>query len=115
MRLLIALTAAASIVAAACGPAPSGLPEVRVVMTDFTFAPQRVEIPAGRKVELRLTNSGRVEHDITADGISFHVHVMSGERLAVEAGPFEPGEYAFFCSVVGHREAGMVGKIVVKP
>lgn len=115
MRTLIALIGAAGIVAAACGPARSGLPEVRVVMTDFAFAPRPVEIPAGRKVELKLTNSGRVEHDITADGIGFHVHVMAGERLALEAGPFEPGEYAFFCSVVGHREAGMVGKIVVKP
>lgn len=115
MRMLIALIASASIVAAACGPAPSGLPEVRVIMTDFTFAPQRVEIPAGRKVELKLTNSGRLEHDITADGIGLHVHAMAGERIAFEAGPFEPGEYAFFCSVAGHRQAGMVGKIVVKP
>ena len=115
MRTLIALTVAAGIVAAACAPARSGLPEVRVVLTDFTFAPQRVEIPAGRKVELRLTNSGRVEHDITADGIGLHVHAMAGERLAFEAGPFEPGEYAFFCSVAGHREVGMVGKIVVRP
>ena len=115
MRTLIALTVAAGIVAAACGPARSGLPEVRVVMSDFSFSPQRVEIPAGRKVELKLTNKGRLEHDITADGVGFHVHVMSGERLALEAGPFEPGEYAFFCSVVGHREAGMVGTMVVRP
>lgn len=115
MRMLIPLSVAAGIVVAACGPAAAGLPEVRVVMTDFAFAPRRVEVPAGQKVELRLTNSGRVEHDVTADGISLHVHLMSGERLAVEAGPFEPGEYDFFCSVVGHREAGMVGKIVVRP
>jgi plastocyanin len=115
MRLLIALTAAAGIVAAACGPSASGLPEVRVVMTEFTFSPQRIEIPAGRKVEFKLTNNGRIEHDITAEGIGFHAHVMSAERLAFDSGPFTPGEYDFFCSVVGHREAGMVGKIVVRP
>jgi nitrite reductase (NO-forming) len=115
MRMLIALAVAAGIVAAACGASASGLPEVRVVMTDFKFSPQRIEIPAGRKVEFKLTNNGRVEHDITADGIGFHAHVMSAERLALESGPFTPGEYDIFCSVVGHREAGMVGKIVVKP
>ena len=114
MRMLAALIAA-GIVAGACGPGRPGLPEARVVLTDFSFAPKAVEIPAGRKVEFKLTNSGRVEHDITADGIGFHVHVMAGERLAMEAGPFEPGEYDFFCSVVGHREAGMIGKLVVRP
>ncbi|HEX4744990.1 MAG TPA: cupredoxin domain-containing protein [Candidatus Limnocylindria bacterium] len=114
MRVLVAVIVA-GIIAGACAPAGSGLPEVRVVLTDFAFAPKAVEIPAGRKVEFKLTNSGRVEHDITAEGIGFHVHVMSGERLALEAGPFEPGEYDIFCSVVGHREAGMVGKLVVRP
>src|SRR5688572_30769744 len=99
MRMLITLTVAAGIVAAACGPSASGLPEVRV----------------GRKVEFKLTNNGRVEHDITAEGVGLHAHVMSAERLAFESGPFTPGEYDIFCSVVGHREAGMVGKIVVKP
>lgn len=115
VRLLIALTAAAGIIATACGASASGLPEVRVVMTDFAFSPQRIEIPAGRKVEFKLTNSGRLEHDISADGIGFHIHLMSAERLAFESGPFAAGEYDFFCSVAGHREAGMVGKIVVKP
>lgn len=115
MRMLIALTAAAGLVVAACGPSASGLPEVRIVMTDFTFSPQRIEIPAGRKVEFKLTNNGRIEHDISADGIGMHAHLMSAERLAFEAGPFAPGEYDFSCTLVGHREAGMVGKFVVKP
>ena len=115
MRLLIALTAVSGIVAAACGANASGLPEVRVVMTDFKFSPQRIEISAGRKVEFKLTNNGRVEHDVTADAVGLHAHVMSAQRLSFESGPFAPGEYDIFCSVVGHREAGMVGKIVVRP
>lgn len=115
MRLLFALTAAAGIVAAACGPSASGLPEVRVVMTDFKFSPQRIEIPAGQKVEFKLTNNGRVEHDVTAEAVGLHLHVMPSQRVSFASGPFTPGEYDIFCSVLGHREAGMVGKIVVRP
>lgn len=28
--------------------------------------------------------------------------------------PMEAGEYEFYCSVEGHREAGMKGKLIVE-
>lgn len=115
-KLAYALIGIAGIVASACGGAAvaPALPEVRVSMSEFKFSPNTIQIPAGTKVEFKFTNSGVVEHDLIAEGIGFHVMVPASKRLSLESGPFAPGEYDTYCSVPGHREAGMVGKIVVK-
>lgn len=114
-RFALALMGAAGIVASACGgAASSSLPEVRVTMTDFKFAPNPIEIPAGRMVEFKLTNSGSVEHDLTAKGIGFHARVPAAKRESVPSGPFTAGTYDIYCALPGHREAGMIGRIVVK-
>ena len=36
-----------------------------------------------------------------------------GDSLNVEFTPSTPGEYEFFCTVAGHKEAGMVGTLIV--
>lgn len=44
---------------------------------------------------------------------TLHAHTESGEQLTVTFTPTEPGTYEFYCSVPGHLEEGMVGKLVV--
>ena len=113
--IAFALIALAGIVTAACGAGTAQMTSVRVTMDDFSFGPTLIELPANTKVALQLTNLGSVEHDITADGLGLHVHVMTTEkRVQEEVGPFKPGTYDIYCGVVGHRESGMVGQIVVK-
>jgi plastocyanin len=110
-----ALVALAGIVATACGAGTTQMPSVRVTLSDFKFEPGPIEIPANTKVALQMTNLGSVEHDITAEGLALHIHVMTTEkRVQQEVGPFKPGTYDIYCGVVGHRESGMVGKIVVR-
>ena len=84
-------------------------------------------------MHLSLVNDGKVLHDwnvpgLTASGSDHHKehaahnHTVAKRSLhiAVEPGQsrsvmFAPaaGEYHFYCSVAGHREAGMTGKILV--
>jgi uncharacterized cupredoxin-like copper-binding protein len=93
-------------------PAPvPGAPEVEILARDFTFSPTEVAVPAGATVNLVLMNDGDLAHDITIPAVGFRVAALPGTRVSASltAGP---GEYEFFCSVAGHRDAGMEGVIV---
>jgi len=48
------------------------------------------------------------------DEPAVHVAAPGGDRAGVEFAPTSPGEYEFYCTVSGHREAGMRGVLVVE-
>lgn len=114
-KLTLTLIGIAGIVAAACGGGGAAqMPSVRVTLSDFKFAPAPIQVPANTKVAFQLTNSGSVEHDVTAKDLGMHLYVGTAKRVEEVVGPFKPGTYDIYCGIAGHREAGMVGKIVVK-
>lgn len=106
--------------------------------TDLSFDPSEVHLKAGAPVVLKLVNDGAILHDITIEGINatddvvepqaeqghghsmtmmkpatVHLAAESGESIGVTFTP-RAGTFEFYCSVAGHREAGMHGKIVVE-
>jgi len=124
-RITFALVGTMGLVAAACGGgggSPSGGGSssaaagaaVRVTLSEFKFTPTPIEVPANTKVSFQLMNSGTIEHDLTAKGLGLHLYVAAAKKSQEDVGPFTPGEYEIYCGIAGHREAGMVGKIVVK-
>jgi uncharacterized cupredoxin-like copper-binding protein len=42
-----------------------------------------------------------------------HMSTMPGGSTTIKFTPQEAGEYEVFCTVEGHKEAGMIGKLVV--
>lgn len=119
-------------------PAPQVL---EVVAKDLSFEPTTLTATAGQPVMINLVNEGALEHDWSVghgmtvmdvmamgDGASdAHTDEMAGmeEDLALhmsaEAGhsaemtftPSEAGTYEFYCTVLGHKEAGMVGTLII--
>jgi plastocyanin len=68
------------------------------------------------KVTIDSVNKASVPHDIAIEGNGLNTKgkiVQNGGTSTVDV-DLKPGNYTFFCSVPGHREAGMVGKITVK-
>ena len=71
--------------------------------------------PAGQ-IELSSPNESSVPHNIAIEGNGVDEVgpvVQDGGTSDVKA-KLEPGTYAFYCSVEGHREGGMEGKLTVE-
>jgi plastocyanin len=79
------------------------------------FEQTSVEATAG-KVTIDFTNDSSISHDVKVEG-----NGVSGEGTDEVTGgstsatlDLQPGTYTFYCSVDGHRAAGMEGQLVVK-
>lgn len=62
---------------------------------------------------IAFTNESTTPHNVTieeVEGAATSTFTEGEEDLALE---LEPGTYTFFCSVPGHREAGMEGTLTV--
>jgi plastocyanin len=68
------------------------------------------------KVVVRMKNASSTPHDIaiTGAGVSQVGPVVSGGGVSTVSASLKPGTYTFYCSVPGHRAAGMVGTLTVK-
>jgi len=73
------------------------------------------EAQAG-SVELESQNKSSVDHNIAVDGngVSEQGPVVKNGAVSKVTVDLKPGEYAFYCSVPGHRQGGMEGKLTVK-
>lgn len=69
------------------------------------------------KVTVNFTNSSPVPHDVAIEDSSGET-IAKTEVLAEGSesttADLEPGEYTFYCTVPGHRQAGMEGTLTVK-
>jgi plastocyanin len=105
---------------AGCGGSESttraGDGRVRIVLDDFSIAPQRVRVPAG-ETSFQIVNRGRIGHN-------FHVVGRNGEPVEVTtlfpgerksaAATVRRGNYRMVCTVSNHEELGMYGTLVVR-
>ena len=71
----------------------------------------------GETVQINLVNGEGAEHDIVVDqyGARSNRVVGKGASSAVTFTASKTGEFAYYCSAPGHREAGMQGRIQVAP
>jgi plastocyanin len=65
------------------------------------------------EITVKMGNKSGTPHDIVIDGKGKGQVVDNGGVSEFKA-DFTAGSYTFYCSVPGHREAGMQGKLVVK-
>ena len=69
------------------------------------------------KVSIEFTNSSPVPHDVTIEGSGGETLAQTetfAEGSESTTANLKPGTYTFYCSVPGHREAGMEGTLTVK-
>ena len=138
-RTLNSLLFASLLVLAACSGASSGPKEIVVKAEALKFTPTTIEAIAGQPVKLTFQNADSLDHDFSImefpmamasatqapiaghdmgnmGGLEpeLHMAALMGQTVALEFTPTKPGTYEFFCTVPGHKEAGMKGTLVVK-
>jgi len=93
-------------------PTAPGAREIEVRATSFEFTPDEIAVAAGEDVTIVLRSADTL-HDFVVKRVG---HVVSAKAKKTRRGGLridEPGRYRFWCSIPGHRSAGMVGTIVV--
>jgi plastocyanin len=67
-------------------------------------------------VKITSPNESTVPHNIALEGGGLNEigPVVQGGGVSEITAELKAGEYTFYCSVPGHREGGMLGKLTVK-
>lgn len=96
------------------GVAPSGqTTRVEVTAENMRFTPDMVEVPAGNRLVIELTNTdGASVHDLVLDSGADSGRLVPGQKTVLDAGVIGR-DIEGWCSVVGHRQMGMVFNIHV--
>ena len=107
---------------------------VKVEMSEMAYAPARIEVKRGEQIRFVIRNIGADEHEFllaTTEENLKHAEEMknnpqmahdepNGVRLAPEKSAeivwkfTKAGTFEYSCLIPGHREAGMIGQILVK-
>jgi plastocyanin len=81
---------------------------------ELAYEETEVTAPAG-SVTIEFDNPASIDHDVVIEdgGEVARTDVIADDTTSTSA-ELEPGEYTFYCSVPGHRDAGMEGTLTVE-
>ena len=94
-------------------PTAGGVIEVHT-LDALKFDPSKFTASPGQ--EIHVVNKGKLQHDFIIDELDMATDLLDGGKDQTIKVPDDakPGEYTFYCSVPGHRAAGMEGTMTVK-
>jgi uncharacterized cupredoxin-like copper-binding protein len=141
LRTFSLSTAMGAALLAACSSSPQPL-EVSLQAMDFRYEPASIQVMASQQLTITMDNQGTLEHNFVIQEIpvevsaaesgtggagmaghamdvmevepAVHMGAMPGMSSSITLVPTKPGTYEFFCAVTGHKEAGMVGALIVR-
>ena len=93
-------------------PVVKGGREIRVSGSSFRFNPKTINIATNENVTIVFTATD-AEHDVTIEKFGHIVHAQKGMTARGGLKISAPGRYTYYCSVSGHRAAGMTGELIV--
>jgi plastocyanin len=95
---------------------PGGTVQLAADATDLAYDTTELSSKSG-KVTIDFTNPAALEHDVAIEQngkqLADSELIANGDKTTASA-ELAPGTYTFYCTVPGHREAGMEGTLTVK-
>ena len=107
---------------------------IQVGMSEMAYAPARIEVKRGDQIRFVIRNTGADDHEFLlatteenlkhAKAMMENPHMEHDEPNGVRLAPKKSAEilwkftntgtFEYSCLIPGHREAGMIGQILVK-
>ena len=88
--------------------------EIVVTAVDLAFDVAEITIAADTDVTVALMNEGLLPHDFAIEDTDLASPLAYPDDMVGLVINLPAGEYVFYCTVPGHREAGMVGTLIVE-
>ena len=85
--------------------------DFELTIRDHRFEPEQVELPAGKRVTLTVTNADTTPEEFESRDLHIEKIVPGGQSVKIHLGPLQPGTYGFFGDM--HPDSAK-GAIVVK-
>lgn len=118
-KLITSLIAVGMLLLAACGtggevePDPITPKIIEVVASEFAFDPAELTVSSGDVITLQLRNDGLEVHNFVITGLVF-IQAQPGRTAeGTFTVPDEGADFLFRCSISGHQDAGMEGRLLV--
>lgn len=105
-RIAAVLATAVSLAAFAAGE-----PEFSLTIENHKFAPDRIEVPAGKRVKFLVENKDATPEEFESIDLKIEKVIPGKSKGVVFVGPLKPGEYKF---VGEFNEKTAQGVIVAK-
>ena len=96
----------------ACGSAWAADPAL--TLQGHRFAPDHIEVPAGQRFAITLTNRDDTTDEFESYDLKFEKIVVPGGTITVRAGPLHPGTYKFFDDYHPDTATGTVTAVAKK-
>ena len=87
--------APACLMTACLGAFAAGEPEFSVVIENHKFVPDRVEVPAGKKVKLLVENKDATPEEFESSQLKVEKVIPGKAKATIFVGPLKAGEYKF--------------------
>lgn len=140
----LVLTVVLSVSLAACAPATPAVQQVTIQASEFKYDLTQITVKAGQPVRLVFKNAGTIDHELEVDGLNpkdytvdqsqagaipeaertetsedvqkaiVHVYAAPNGTAIALFTPQQTGTFEFSCGISGHKDAGMVGKLIVQ-
>lgn len=85
---------------------------VQVTESEFKIVLASTDLKAG-KITFDVKNEGAIPHDLAIAGTSDKTKLIPAKGAAQLTVTLKPGTYELYCSVPGHKDAGMDLKVTV--
>lgn len=80
---------------------------------DLGYNPSMMSVAADTDVTITFINDGALQHDFVIENTEFKTELLSGGESVDLIVNLPAGSYTYYCSVEGHRAAGMQGTLTV--